>query len=228
MTIKLCVFDMAGTTVDEDNVVYKVLRDMLAEQGYPLSLERVLEHGAGKEKHQALVDILTAETNCENVKLVAEQAFTQFKPALEHAYKHLAIKPIDGVPELFTLLRHNGISVVLNTGYSRMVATSLLKTLNWQIGRDIDGLVTASDVVKGRPAPDMIETAMAIVGVTDAQEVLKAGDSCIDVEEGKNAHCGMTIGVLSGAQTHEQIATVNPTHILQSLSDLPDVLSLSS
>lgn len=224
--IKLCVFDMAGTTVDEDNVVYKTVRKVIADQGYDLTLEQVLDHGAGKEKHQAITDVLTNETDCQDVKSVADRAFAEFQPTLDKVYAELAVKPIDGVGELLPTLRNQGVYVVLNTGYSKAVATQLLQKLDWQVGRDIDGLVTADDVVNGRPAPDMIEKAMQIVGVTDAQQVLKAGDSAIDVEEGKNAGCGMTVGVLSGAQTREQLQTANPTLILSSLADLPQALNL--
>jgi phosphoglycolate phosphatase-like HAD superfamily hydrolase len=49
---------------------------------------------------------------------------------------------------------------------------------------------------------------------------LKAGDSAIDVVEGINADCGVTIGVLSGAQNREQILPAKPTLILDSLADI--------
>lgn len=226
-TIKLCVFDMAGTTVDEDNVVYKTVRQVIADQGYDLTLEQVLAQGAGKEKHQAITDVLAAETNCKDIASTADAAFALFKPALTTAYQQLEVKPITGVPALITQLRTNGIAVVLNTGYSREIATALLAKLDWQVGRDIDGLITADDVENGRPAPDMIEQAMQQCSIADRQAVLKAGDSIIDVEEGKNASCGVTIGVLSGAQTREQLETANPTYILDSLADLPPLLGLS-
>lgn len=226
-TIKLCVFDMAGTTVDEDNVVYKTVRQVIADQGYDLTLEQVLAQGAGKEKHQAITDVLAAETDCKDIASTADAAFALFKPALTTAYQQLEVKPITGVPALITQLRTNGIAVVLNTGYSREIATALLAKLDWQVGRDIDGLITADDVENGRPAPDMIEQAMQQCSIADRQAVLKAGDSIIDVEEGKNASCGVTIGVLSGAQTREQLETANPTYILDSLADLPPLLGLS-
>lgn len=226
-TIKLCVFDMAGTTVDEDNVVYKTVRQVIADQGYDLTLEQVLAQGAGKEKHQAITDVLAAETDCQDIASTADTAFALFKPALTTAYQQLEVKPITGVPALITQLRTNGIAVVLNTGYSREIATALLAKLDWQVGRDIDGLITADDVENGRPAPDMIEQAMQQCSIADRQAVLKAGDSIIDVEEGKNASCGVTIGVLSGAQTREQLETANPTYILDSLADLPPLLGLS-
>ena len=57
--IKLFVFDMAGTSVDEDNLVYKTIRKAIAEAGHEVSLETVLEFAAGKEKLQAITDVLT-------------------------------------------------------------------------------------------------------------------------------------------------------------------------
>lgn len=224
MNIKLCVFDMAGTTVDEDNLVYKTVQKVINNQGYDFSLEVVLAHGAGKEKHQAITDILQNASACTQVEQTANQAFSEFKPSLKQAYENAEVKPIAGTPELLNYLRNQGISVVLNTGYDRATAEQLLQKLNWQVGRDIDGLVTADDVENGRPAPDMIHKAMAMCDITDSQQVLKAGDSAIDIKEGKNANCGMTIGVLSGAQTREQLAEVQPDYILESLASLQDLL----
>jgi len=57
--IKMIVFDMAGTTVNENNVVYKTLRNAInTVGGYELTLTEVLAHGAGKEKLQAIKTVL--------------------------------------------------------------------------------------------------------------------------------------------------------------------------
>ncbi len=53
-TVKMVVFDMAGTTVNENNVVYKTLHNAINEAGFPVSLQEVLAEGAGKEKLQAV------------------------------------------------------------------------------------------------------------------------------------------------------------------------------
>ncbi len=225
MSIKLCVFDMAGTTVDEDNLVYKTVQKVIENQGYPLSLEVVLEHGAGKEKYQAIIDILTQATDCQMPEAIAQAAFSEFKPALKQSYSEAQIQPILGVPELFKQLKQQGIFVVLNTGYNRETAKQLLHKLNWQVGRDIDALITADDVLNGRPHADMINQAMRICGISNSQEVLKAGDSAIDIEEGKNAGCGLTIGVLSGAQNRQQLEQASPDYILTSLVGLAEVLA---
>ncbi len=49
----MVVFDMAGTTVNEDNIVYKTLRAAINHAGFEFSLDQVLAQGAGKEKKQA-------------------------------------------------------------------------------------------------------------------------------------------------------------------------------
>ena len=219
--IKLAVFDMAGTTVNEDNVVYKTVRNALARSGVEVTLDTVLEFGAGKEKFKAISDILE-ETQTNGVD--AKAVFEDFKVMLKEAYDHLEVTSYDGVEELFGVLKAHGVKVVLNTGYDRKTAQSLLDKLEWVVGLQIDGLITADDVEQGRPSSEMIDKAMEMFRITDSAQVLKAGDSVIDIEEGKNANCGITVGVLTGAQTREQLETADPTMILDSLSELAKVL----
>jgi phosphonatase-like hydrolase len=100
----------------------------------------------------------------------------------------------------------------------------LVAKIGWTLGKEIDGLVTASDVQNGRPAPDMIWLAMQQTGVESRQSVVKIGDSAIDIEEGRNAECGMTFGVTTGAQTELQLRSAEPTHIVDSLSEMCDLV----
>jgi phosphonatase-like hydrolase len=222
--IQLVVFDMAGTTIDEGNLVYKTVQKVINQEGYNVSLTDVLKYGAGKEKYQAIYDVLEKCTNSTTIELTAQSAFSNFKPALKTAYAALEIKTFDGTETLFKDLRNNNIKVVLNTGYDFITANSLLIKLGWSVGETIDALVTSDDVKNGRPDGDMIFKAMEITGIKDPLKVLKVGDSAIDIEEGKSANCGMTAGVLTGAQTREQIQDANPTIILNSLTELRAIL----
>jgi phosphonatase-like hydrolase len=222
--IELVVFDMAGTTVDEDNVVYKTVQKVINDEGYNIRLEDVLKYGAGKEKHQAITDVLKECTPLINVSQVADIAFSKFKVILKNAYDTLEIKTFEGTEQLFKDLRNNHIKVVLNTGYDSMTANLLLEKLGWIVGETIDALVTADDVENGRPEGDMIFFAMKNTGVIDPEKVMKVGDSAIDIEEGKNANCGITVGVLTGAQNRAQIQEANPTYMIESLNELRVIL----
>lgn len=221
--IKMIVFDMAGTTVNEHNVVYKTVQQAINEQGYPVTLEQVLAEGAGKEKLQAIKSVL--ETYTED-KLAADAPviFERFKILLEQAYDSLEVTEQPNASALFEKLRKDGVKVVLNTGYQRNTAEGLIEKLGWEAGKDFDALVTASDVPRNRPHPDMILHAMQQFNIADGKQVVKVGDSTIDIEEGKNAGCGLSIGITTGAHTSEQLKHASPDYII---GDLMEILNLS-
>lgn len=221
--VKMVVFDMAGTTVNEDNVVYKTLQKAVEEAGYDVSLELVLAYGAGKEKLQAIKDVLVSigVTEVDSKSIVI---FSRFREMLKSAYENLDVRTFDGTEHLFDYLHQKGIKVVLNTGYDRKTAINLLSKLQWTQGEEFDLLVTSDDVINGRPHPDMIFHAMKKLAITDAAEVIKIGDSAIDIEEGKAAGCYLTLGVTTGAQTTEQLKKANPNYIINSLTYLEELV----
>ena len=220
----MVVFDMAGTTVDEDNVVYKTLQLVINDAGYNFTLAQVLELGAGKEKLQAIKDILEAGGRYQT-EIFAENLYKIFDETLKITYDTMDIKPQDGAEETFRLLNQNNILIVLNTGYNAVTANGLLKKLNWQVGNQIDALITASDVTANRPKPDMILLAMEQFKITDAKEVAKVGDSTIDIEEGQNAGCSLNVGITTGAHTQAQLSAANPDYIIHHLLELLPILN---
>jgi phosphonatase-like hydrolase len=130
-----------------------------------------------------------------------------------------------GAEQVFAALKQAGVKVVLNTGYNRATAENLLKKLGWAEGQEIDLLVTASDVLHNRPMPDMILFAKNKLHIADTQQMAKIGDSCIDIEEGKNAGCLLNIGITTGAQTETQLLQAKPDFIVHSLSEMLEILS---
>lgn len=218
--IQLIVFDMAGTTINENNVVYKTLQKSINKFGYNFSLEEVLLHGAGKEKHQAIKDIIALEPSTKKNEAESLPIFNDFYELLKITYQNLEVATFPETELVFKKLKERGVKIALNTGYNRKTALQLLNKLNWKEGNQYDALITASDVEKGRPEADMIYKAMELFHISEAINVVKVGDSIIDIQEGKNAICGITIGVTTGAHTKEQLKSVNPTFIIDSLPEL--------
>jgi len=217
--IKMVVFDMAGTTIDENNLVYKTLRKAINEAGFDFTLDQVLAEGAGKEKKQAIRSVLAAFAGIEDEEFTAN-IYANFLPQLTEAYLTADIIPQPNALELFAELKRRGIYAVLNTGYDRTTAQSIITKLGWQEGVDYDAMVTATDVGKNRPDPAMIVFAMEKFGITDAAGVVKVGDSIIDILEGQNAGCGLSIGITTGAHTLAQLQTANPNAVIDNLIDL--------
>jgi phosphonatase-like hydrolase len=221
----MVVFDMAGTTVNENNVVYKTLQKAINEKGFDFSLNQVLQEGAGKEKLQAIKSVLNVYGDI-NDEVLANSIFQNFIKLLESAYDTMEILQQDNTAEVFAELKKNGILVVLNTGYNSQTANSLINKLGWVKGEHFNGLVTASDVKNNRPQPDMILLAMHQFDITDAQQVIKVGDSTIDIEEGRNAGCKFNIGITTGAHTKEQLVLANPDFILDNLLELLPIVGI--
>lgn len=219
----MVVFDMAGTTVNENNVVYKTLRQAINENGFNFSLDEVLTEGAGQEKLQAIKSILKNFAPTDDSKLV-DKIYQRFIVLLAKAYNTLEILPQDNSTELFRELKQRNIFVGLNTGYNEQTAQSLITKLGWKKGTEFDTLVTATDVKNNRPHPDMILLAMHRFGIKEANEVVKVGDSVIDIEEGKNAGCILNIGITTGAHTRKQLQSAKPDYIINNLLELLPLL----
>lgn len=224
MMIKMVVFDMAGTVVNEDNVVYKTLQKALEQKGHPFSLEQVLIWGAGKEKYGAIFDILNIIYPNENNEAKAQEVFASFQLMLQNAYEDFPVSAHKNALEIFAFLKAKGVKVVLNTGYKNEVAQQLLEKLGWKEGASFDLLVNASHVTNSRPAPDMILLAMEKLNIANPSEVAKVGDSGIDIEEGKNAACGQCVGITTGAQTRVQLEEAHPDFIIDDLWELTEKL----
>lgn len=219
--IELLVLDMAGTTVDEDNVVYKTVTEAVNEHGYQVGLEQVLITCAGMEKLEAITSLLKEIGGNEEDAL---PIFEKFSVKLKDAYQNLEVKPINGTEDFLLKMKAQDKKVVLNTGYTSEIAQQLLDKLQWKENIHFDALITADDVSESRPSPEMILLAMKKFNINNPELVLKAGDSVIDIEEGKNAGCGLTIAVLSGAQNRSELEKAEPDYILNTISEADNIL----
>ncbi|MET0634655.1 MAG: HAD-IA family hydrolase [Chitinophagaceae bacterium] len=220
--IRMAIFDMAGTTVNENNLVYKAVREAVNLYGFDFTLDEVLAEAAGREKLQGIKSVLALK-GVRDEKLAGE-IFEKFRQLLDETYRTQPVSEQANAGLLFHELRQKGILVVLNTGYNRETAETLIEKIGWRPDIDFDGLVTASDVNENRPQPDMIRLAMQQFGITDALEVLKIGDSVIDIEEGRNAGCRFCIGITTGAHTRYQLQSASPDFIVDNLIELLPVI----
>ena len=131
-----------------------------------------------------------------------------------------AVREIPGAAATFAALRSAGIKVALNTGFNRAIVDVLLERLGWRSPEVIDAVVASDEVPQGRPHPNMIRLLMSRLGVEDARNVAKVGDTWADLEEGHSAGCGLVIGVTSGAFTREQLSLRPHSHIVASVTDV--------
>lgn len=221
--IKLVVFDLAGTTVHDGDAVASCFRAALASFG--VEPERAAVNAVmGLPKPEA-IRVLLAGAGRVAVGDAITIIHADFVRRMCHYYATSPeVREIAGAGEAFATLRKAGVKVALNTGFSREVTKTLLDRLCWTAPAVIDADVTSDEVERGRPHPDMIRLLMGRLGVTDAREVAKVGDTRADLQEGQSAGCGLVIGVTSGAFTREQLLACPHTHVVASVADVPAIV----
>ena len=112
-----------------------------------------------------------------------------------------SFEPIEGAGELVDALRASGVSVVLTTGFSPVTRDRLLDALGWTV----DAALSPVDAGRGRPAPDLVLTALLRTRASSVAAVAVVGDTVSDVLSGRSAGAGLVVGVTTGAHTREQL-----------------------
>lgn len=233
--IKLMVFDMAGTTVNDDNEVATCIYNAAVKSGLEPEQSRIQElQGLPKRE---VFEILWKEKIGDDhpeYKVAVANTYRLFQAILENHYRLNPVEPAEGAVDIFKWLRAQGIKIALTTGFYRKVANIILGKLGWDEGLDenhvgdelsfIDLSLTPDETGKGRPHPDMIFKAMKILDIKDAKHVVKVGDAPSDLKAGKAAGCLLTLGVTNGSHTREQLMKYDNDGLLENLDELRELL----
>jgi len=223
--IQLVIFDMAGTTVQDDDFVAECFIAALGERAITITAEDA-RPVMGIPKPLAIKSMIEAKRSAQPAsQQEIDEIHQSFIQAMIQLYKtDSRVKEIEGASAVFASLRQAGIKVGLDTGFSRDIAQTIIDRLGWN--EKIDASVTSDEVKNGRPAADMGLKLMSMLGVSDPKQVAKVGDTASDLGEGLALGAAFNVGVCSGAYSREQLEKDEHTHILDSIRDLPAVLGL--
>lgn len=225
MAIELVIFDMAGTTVNDDDGVNRSVRAALEHVGITVTPEAV-NQVMGIPKPIALTRLIEDSPKPELIAQLDAIHADFVRRMIRFYQSDPSVHEIHGAGEAFRKLHAAGIKIALDTGFTRDIVDVLLERLGWKGGGVLDATVTSDEVPRGRPHPDMIQKLMRDLGVSDASRVAKVGDTPSDLEEGQAAGCGMVIGVTQGSHTAEQLKPHTHTHLIGTVVEVPALLGL--
>jgi phosphonatase-like hydrolase len=226
MKIELVVFDMAGTTVHDEDTVNRCFREALEGAGLVVSPEAVNEV-MGRPKPEALRLLIERSALRDTLADRVDAIHSDFVARMFRFYQtDPSVREIAGTSETFARLRQAGIKVGINTGFSRDITQVIIDRLGWVHRGLIDASIASDEVPRGRPHPDMIQRLMSQLGVADSRSVAKVGDTPADLLEGHNTGCGMVIGVTQGTHTRAQLEPFPHTHLIGMVAELPVLLGL--
>ena len=215
--VDLFVFDLAGTTVvDDDHVQRSFLRTAKAFD--LLVAPKELQSRMGWHKEKVFASLLEAHgRDVVDAKAMAERFEVEFAALVEKE----PLRPTQGAVATLATLAAGSVQIAFNTGFTRKTADVVLDAMGWQRWTSI----ASDEVSAGRPAPDLIERAMATCGILDPSRVGVAGDTPADLLAAKAARAGLIVGLGCGTHTLEQLRGHPHTHLLEDLTTLPTVIS---
>ncbi len=252
--VRAVVFDWAGTTVDYGCMApVEAFTGALAAHGVEVGEDDVRRPmGRPKRDHLAALFALPAvvaqwadrygraPSQHDVDALYNEVTRLMVAAALERA------DPLPGVVETVAELRRRGIKIGSCTGYPRGLM-DLLGPATAARGYAPDVVVTSDDVPRGRPAPHMCYLNAVRLDTYPLGQMVKVGDTVLDVLEGRAA--GMwTVGTLLGgselglsrdaeaqvgpAELEERLAAAGARlqqagahYVLRSITDLPGAVA---
>ncbi len=225
MNIELVVFDMAGTTIENNGEIAAAFQTALKHFGYDVPTDAInMVMGYKKTKAIKMMLNLYGPPNNISEELIEDIHKIFLNEMIEHYNNVNEIKALPYAEEIFLFLKSKGIKVALDTGFTKQIADVIIEKLGWVKNNVIDCMVCSDEVPKGRPYSFMIEKIMQQVGVTDSKKVIKVGDTEVDVNEGLNANCMYSIGITTGTFTREQLSLHRPSFIIDHLSELEKII----
>jgi len=230
MPIQLVVFDMAGTTVRDDDAVNHCLRYALACARVEVTREHV-NQVMGMAKPTAIRLLL--EKNRPDVPSPSNEEVQRIHELfLQRMIRFYQSDPevgeIPGAQAVFLQLKAAGIKTALDTGFNRPIMDAILHRLQWTDPGLLDATVASDEVAQGRPAPDLIYAAMKKTGVACPAYVAKVGDTPADLVEGSAADCRYIIGATYGSHTRSELEVHPHTHLIDDLGEVVDILTAES
>ena len=235
--IELVVFDMAGTTVRDEHEVEACFRAAAVKTGLEMTDEETLAV-QGWAKRFVFETFWERQLGSRDEIWLqhVDHSFHTFTEILENHYLSQPVVPTIGTLEVFAFLREQGIKIALTTGFYRKVTDIILERLGWLQGLDehylntgnsvIDCSISSDQVSNGRPAPDMIFKAMAMLNISTAEKVINIGDTPSDIQSGKNARTAYNLAVSNGTHPAELLLPHHPDKLLETTAGLIEFIKI--
>lgn len=222
-TIRLVVFDWAGTTVDYgSSAPSEVFDRVFTSAGIHLTREEI-NRPMGMEKKAHIRELLTSESGsrqwleaygCPWTEADVERLYQEFEDTLRQVVAEHST-PIPGVVETVAKLREQGLRIGSTTGYTSEMMELVIPRAK-ALSYEADCVVTPDVTGASRPTPFMLYECMRRLNVYPPAAVVKVGDTVVDILEGRNAGA-WSVGILTGSNllglTQEEYLAAQPEEL---------------
>jgi HAD superfamily hydrolase (TIGR01549 family) len=186
--IRAAIFDIDGTLVDSVDLHALAWHEAFAHFGHDVSFEKARSQ-IGKGGDNLLPVFLSEAELRDHGESLEEWRGKHFK-----ANYLSMVRPFAAVPDLFHKLRDAGVKLAVGSSAKKDELELYLKLAG--VANMTDVKVSAEDVNRSKPAPDVFEAALEKLQV-DADDAIVIGDSPYDAEAAQKSGL-RTVGLLCG------------------------------
>ncbi len=225
-SIKLAIFDIAGTTAKDDGLVVEAFQRAMISLGVAQDSDelKAMTDYVNATMGQRKIDVFTHL--CGGDKVRANSAHDRFIESYIQLVAEGKLVEFEGISTMFANLQESGIEVALTTGFPRKILDVILESTKW--GALVEISVASDEVAFGRPAPDMIFRCIEMYNKRQEEhisqdQVAVIGDTESDMKSGVTSGARIVAGVATGAHNPELLFASGATHVLSGAVELPTI-----
>ena len=205
-TERAVLWDVDGTLVDSAEYHFLTWREALARENFELTRAR-FDASFGQRNETILREYFGADFPVGEIARIADAKETLYRAMM----RTRGIEPLPGVRGWLKRLRADGWRQAVASSAPRENLEAIMAALN--VADYFDALVSAEEVQRGKPHPDVFLAAARKVCVEPARCVV-VEDAPAGIEGARRAGC-RTVGVLT---THRALAADIVVETLDELS----------
>lgn len=209
--IGLVIFDCDGVLVDSERIAARVHVALGAELGWPLTEDQVVDRFIGRS-HAAIHKQVAAQLGPDTAAIWAERFEQLHREAVD-----VGLAPVDGLPEALDALTLP--TCVASSGSHDKMRHTLGRTGLYD--RFAGRIYSATEVSRGKPAPDLFLYAAQQMGV-DPEACVVVEDSQPGVHAARAA-CMRAFGYAGGLTPAERLEGRDTT-VFYDMRELPTLI----
>ncbi|MEU9802604.1 HAD family hydrolase [Streptomyces sp. NPDC051000] len=210
--IELVIFDCDGVLVDSERIAARVQVALGAELGWPLTREEVVDRFIGRS-HASIRELVAARLGEETAAMWSDRFEQLHREAVD-----ADLAPVEGLPEALDAITLP--TCVASSGSHDKMRHTLGRTGLYE--RFVGRIYSASEVARGKPAPDLFLHAARHLGVDPAACVV-VEDSRPGVQAARAA--GMRAFGYAGGLTPAERLEGPATTVFHDMRELPALVA---
>jgi phosphoglycolate phosphatase len=216
ITVVCC--GLVGTLVADDGLIERSFAEAIATQGVVAGTSAYAKRmtQVHQARGRAPADVLG--TLFPDNEARAQAALLAFHRTLADAIRRTEFVPLPGAVAALQQLSAAGVQVSVLTSLPRQALDAVVDAA--RLRRHFRLALSAEEVPRGFPWPDLALTAMLRCGASAVQELAVIHSTGAGVESGRRSGAGIVAGVVTGPHSAARLRSAGADHVIRSFADV--------